>query len=165
MQFLQKKNNERGLSRAQSRGFTLFVGLIIASSLLLIATGVVNLALKQSLISNSGKESQLAFYAADTGMECALYWDVSNPSGVSAFSPESGSIVICNNDANNPDNHWVAGGNSVSIIGPITFLPESYCAMVTITKDGDTTRIESKGYNTCDITNPRRVERAVRAQY
>ncbi len=166
MKFLLKKNKEQGLSRAQPRGFTLFVGLIIASSLLLIATGVVNLALKQSLISSSGKESQLAFYAADTGMECALYWDISNPNGVSAFSIETGTSGIeCNHDISNPDNIWTVGGTSESTIGPITFLPESYCAIVTVHKDGETTIIESKGYNTCDLANPRRVERAVRAQY
>jgi Tfp pilus assembly protein PilX len=154
------------INKNKRQGFTLFVGLIIASSLLLIATGVVNLALKQALISNSGKESQLAFYAADTGMECAIYWDIANPSGVSAFSIETGTLDIeCNKDGNNPNNHWTVGGSSVSTVGPITFLPEPYCAMVTITKDGEITRIESKGYNTCDLTNPRRVERAVRAQY
>jgi Tfp pilus assembly protein PilX len=149
------------------KGFTLFVSLVLASTLLLIATGVVNLALKQSLISSSGKESQLAYYAADTGMECALFWDVKNPDGEqSAFATSTTSTISCNKDAANPLNEWVVGGGEVSVVEYITFLPDPYCAKVTVTKNVDgTTLVESMGYNTCDPTNSRRVERAVRASY
>lgn len=142
------------------------MAMVITGTLLLIATGMVSLAVRQSLISASGRESQLAFYAADTGMECALYWDVNNPSGQSAFSISTGSTISCNKDAANPDNQWVVGGSGTSIVGSITFLPNPYCATVTVTKNVDgSTLIESKGYNTCNAANPRRVERAVRARY
>ena len=149
-----------------SKGFTLFVAIIVTGTLLLISTGVVNLALRQSLISFAGKESQYAFYAADTGMECALFWDIQNSTGVSAFATTTGSIVYCNRDVSNPNNQWVVGGSSQSVIQYITFLPDPYCAKVVVTKNAnDTTIIESYGYNTCDTLNPRRVERAVRADY
>lgn len=143
------------------------MSLVVTGVMLLVSTGIISLAVKQSLISNSGRESQMAFYAADTGMECALYWDVKNI-GVneSAFSTSTTSVVTCNEDANNPNNHWTVGGASVSVMGDITFLPEPACARVTVTKNADgTTLVESLGYNTCDTTNPRRVERAVRATY
>lgn len=150
----------------KNKGFTLFVALVIMGTLLLIAAGIVNLSFKQSLISVAGKESQIAFYAADTGMGCAIYWDVHNPAGISAFATTTGSTIYCNKDANNPDNEWVVGGGSVSIINKITFLPEPYCTIVTVTKNGDgSTLIESQGYNTCSTVDPRRVERAVRATY
>lgn len=147
-------------------GFTLLLSIIVMGTLLLIATGIINLAFKQAIISNSGKESQLAFYAADTGMECALYWDVKNPTGISAFATSTGTQINCNRDANNPGNQWVVGGSSQSVIDRITFLPEPYCAKVTVTKNANgSTKIESLGYNTCDSSSPRRVERAVRATY
>lgn len=148
-------------------GFTLFVAIVITGVLLLVAAGIVNLAVKQSQISNSGRESQLAFYAADTGMECVLFWDVKNPSGErSAFATSSTSVISCNQDAENPGNQWTVGGASVSVIETITFLPEPSCAKVTVTKNANgKTLVESLGYNTCDSLNPRRVERAVRADY
>jgi len=150
----------------KEKGFTLFVAIIVMGTLLLIATGVVNLAVRQSLISASSRESQHAFYAADTGIECALFWDVKNPSGASAFSTSTGSTIFCNKDANNSGNQWVVGGSYTSVINRINFLPDPYCTIVTVTKGLDgSTRIESKGYNTCDPSNPRRVERAVRAIY
>jgi hypothetical protein len=41
-----------------------------------------------------------------------------------------------------------------------------YCAIVTVTKDTDgSTHIYSRGYNTCDISNPRRVERGIEVDY
>ncbi|MEX2013629.1 MAG: pilus assembly PilX N-terminal domain-containing protein [Parcubacteria group bacterium] len=150
----------------KNKGFTLFIAIIVMGTLLLIAVGIASLSTRQALISTSGRESQHAFYAADTGIECALYWDVQNPSGISAFATSTGSTIFCNKDANNPTNEWVVGGSYTSVINRINFLPDPYCAIVTVTKGLDSsTKIESLGYNTCDPSNPRRVERAVRAVY
>ncbi len=162
---MMKKNSQFPIPNSQN-GFTLFVAIVVMGTLLLISTGVINLAVKQALISSSGKESQLAFYAADTGMECALYWDVKSPTGHSAFATSTGATITCNQDANNPANQWVVGGSTASTFSYITFLPSPACARVTVTKNPDnTTKIESFGYNTCDSANARRVERAVRATY
>lgn len=153
----------------KNKGFTLFVAIVVMGTLLLIAAGITSLAVRQALISASGRESQQAFYAADTGIECALYWDVQNPAGFSAFSTSTGSTVFCNKDTNNAGNQWVVGGSDTSVINRIDFLPDPYCAIVTVAKAyvGGVlkTTIESKGYNTCDLSNSRRVERAVRATY
>lgn len=148
----------------KNRGFTLFIAIIVMGTLLLIAAGIVSLATRQALISASGRESQHAFYAADTGIECALYWDVQNPAGFSAFSTSTSSTINCNNSS------AVVGGSPVSTFSfNLTPDPDSYCVSVTVTKAYVSnvlkTTIESKGYNTCDSSNPRRVERAVRATY
>lgn len=151
---------------SKNNGFTLFIAMIVAGVLLLITAGLSNLSIGQAFISSSGRESQYAFYAADTGIECALYWDVGNPSGISAFSTSTGSTIFCNKDANNQGNQWSVGGSSTSIINRINFLPDPYCAIVTVTKGlNGSSKIESRGYNTCDLSNPRRVERAVRVLY
>lgn len=148
------------------KGFTLFIAIMIMGTLLLVSTGIVNLAVKQSILSNAGEQSQHAFYAADTGMECALYWDIRNPSGYSAFSTSTASLISCNRSSTNPDNQWLVGGNTVSVVNKITFYPDSYCAIVTVTKGlNGATVIESRGYNTCSNLDLRRVERAVRAVY
>jgi Tfp pilus assembly protein PilX len=152
--------------RNRERGFTLFVALVVMATLLLISSGMISLAVRHTRLANVEKDSLKAFYAADTGMECALYWDVKNPAGQSAFATSTGTTITCNQDASNSANQWVVGGTAVSTITQITFLPDLYCAKVTVTKNNDgTTVIESLGYNSCDSTNPRRVERAVRASY
>jgi len=149
-----------------NKGFTLFIAIIVMSTLLLITTGIVSLAARQSLISSAGRESQEAFYAADTGIECALYWDVQNPTGISAFATSTSAIIFCNQDALNSGNQWTVGGSEVSIINRIEFLPDLFCAIVTVTKNMDgSTEIESLGYNTCDPSSLRRVERAIRTTY
>lgn len=146
-----------------NKGFTLFIAIIVMGTLLLIAAGITNLAVKQALISASGRESQVAFYAADTGIECALYWDVKNPAGFSAFSTSTVSLIDCNNS---PNLSVGGGGNGSISTFSFTLTPDSYCAIVTVEKRIDgSTKIESRGYNTCDSFNPRRVERAVRAIY
>jgi hypothetical protein len=71
-------------SRKQA-GFTLFVALIVSSLLLSIGLSLSNIILKQLIFSGSGRESQIAFYAADSGAECALYWDVKDAAGVTTF--------------------------------------------------------------------------------
>ncbi|PJA36823.1 MAG: hypothetical protein CO183_01615 [Candidatus Zambryskibacteria bacterium CG_4_9_14_3_um_filter_42_9] len=149
-----------------NKGFTLFIAIIVMGTLLLIAAGITSLAVKQSFISSSARESQNAFYAADTGVECTLYWDVQNPTGISSFSTSTGSTIFCNKDSNNPGNTWVVGGSYTSVMNRIDFKPDPFCAIVTVTKGLDgSTKIESRGYNTCDPSNPRRVERAIRVFY
>lgn len=156
----------RDKRNSKKSGFTLFIAIMVMGTLLLIAVGIVTLAVKQSLISVSGRESQIAFYAADSGMECALFWDAGSLSTESAFDINEENTITCNQNAENPGNQWIVGGSSVSVIDLITFNPSAHCASVTVTKNLDgTTTIESRGYNTCDPENPRRVERAVRATY
>ena len=153
--------------KMKNKGFTLFIAMIVIGTLLLIAAGIVGLAVRQSLISSSGRESQEAFYAADSGIECVLYWDIQNPNGVSAFSTSTGSTIFCNRDAANPANQWTVGGSYVSQF-TMTFIPDTYCAVVTVTKGLDgSTHVESLGYNDgCGLTTTsRRVERAIRAIY
>lgn len=151
----------------KNKGFTLFIALVVMGTLLLIAAGITSLATRQALISASGRESQHAFYAADTGIECALYWDVKNPTGISAFATSTASTITCDNSG--PLS--VGGGGDLNPTSSFTFTltPEPYCVSVTVTKTYVSnvlrTVIESLGYNTCDSSNPRRVERAIRAVY
>lgn len=142
--------------------------MVVMGTLLLITAGITNLAVKQAFISSSGRESQAAFYAADTGMDCALYWDVNNAGGDdSAFATSTSSTINCNNTSI-PSMGGGGNANATSTFS-FTLTPNPYCAIVTVNKayvGGNLkTTIESKGYNTCDQSNARRVERAVRATY
>lgn len=143
-------------------GFTLFVAIVVMGTLLLISMGIVSLAVRQNILASASRESQYAFYAADTGIECALYWDNKNPTGVSAFSSSTNSTIItC------LDQERTVGGDPSGISNfDFLFTPEPYFVTVMVDKSevGSTT-IESRGYNTQDSSNPRRVERAIRVTY
>lgn len=143
------------------KGFTLLIAIVITATLLLVSTGIVSVAVKEAFLSASARESQHAFYAADTGIECAIYWDVKGIDGVSAFSTTtSNQVITCNGQNITP----VETGDDTTFT--FDFQPlNPYCASVKVFKTGNLTMIESRGYNTCDPLNRRRVERAVRVGY
>src|SRR3989344_9104655 len=59
-----------------SPGFTLLLATLIASIVVALGISIFRLSQKEITLSSIGRESQFAFYAADSSSECALYWDV-----------------------------------------------------------------------------------------
>jgi hypothetical protein len=57
-------------------GFTLYYAVLVGSLILVIGASMLNLSLKELTLTGTLKESELAFFAADAGTECALYWDL-----------------------------------------------------------------------------------------
>jgi hypothetical protein len=93
---------------------------------------VFSLAQKQVELSRLGRDSQLAFYAADTAAECALFWDfrfdyfaTTAPSTVVAPAPQ------CDAES------FTATGRSTTFPYTMSFQfePNGYCAQVTVTKN------------------------------
>jgi Tfp pilus assembly protein PilX len=167
----------------KNRGMTLFIAVVIMGILLFISFAVVNITIKGSLFASSGRDSQYAFYAADSGIECAIYWD-SKPVTGSAFATSTASTITCaglsvqTNDAiyGTSTRARIGGGGSAnpsSTFGMKFNLtgnnPVNSCAIVTVDKyytgPNLMTHIKSRGYNTCDISNPRRIERGVEVTY
>jgi hypothetical protein len=158
------------------RGMSLLIAIGIMSILLFVAFAIVNITLKSTLFASSGRDSQFAFYAAEAGMECALYWDTRfDPSYFDVTTPTG--PISCGGDANIATNDTIVGtstltrigGNLVSVFGFVLNTgnnPVTHCAIVTVTKNvNGTTYIKSRGYNTCDTSNPRRVERGIEVTY
>ncbi|MFA7216406.1 MAG: pilus assembly PilX N-terminal domain-containing protein [Candidatus Paceibacterota bacterium] len=163
----------------RNEGFTLLISIITTSILLLVSFVVINISLKQLIITYTGQASQQAFYAADSGIECAFFWDVKNPEnpGVSAFATTSPGIIRCNSQTiltssqtvpTNPSQSSRIGGGGSSQPNSIFYLTFSNgsCVIVTVIKDpsGQTT-IKSRGYNTCDLSASRRFERGTELIY
>ena len=148
----------------KEKGVALYIAVVITGVLLLVSYAIINTAIKQLGISNSTRDSQAAFYAADSGIECALFWDLKG--GLiyngSAFSTSTTRNISCNNT------NISVGGVATSTFD-LDFLPEPYCATVVVGKSYNgnvlTTHIESRGYNSCDSTDLRRVERAIEVNY
>lgn len=73
-----------------NRGVTLYISVAIMSVLLLVSFAVANIAVKSTIFTSLGRESQVALFAADAGAECAMYWDITENSF--ATSSDGGSI-------------------------------------------------------------------------
>lgn len=144
------------------RGFTLLLATLTASLLLILGAAIFSLIKKEVILSSLGRDSQFAFYAADTAAECALYWDVRH----NIFASTT------------PTNTATCDGQNLGTIvfssygAPISFEynPNGYCARVSVTKNNADpyTIIDARGYNTsCSAieNNPRALERAVEITY
>jgi hypothetical protein len=99
-----------------------------------------------------------------------LYWDGPfSPGSVFATSTDSSppsSGVLCNDEdvAAQPWQISDLSVNSAKTTFELNFSNNS-CSTVAVEKNSGATSIESYGHNTCDLNNPRRVERAIRVSY
>ena len=73
--FIHNQRDKRQARKGQA-GFTLLLAAIAASIALTLGTSIFSISAKQVQLSSIGRDSQYAFYAADTAAECALYWDI-----------------------------------------------------------------------------------------
>jgi hypothetical protein len=80
-----KKTFYISIKNKKNKGFTLFVSLVVSSLILAVSISLSNIIFKQLIFANTGSESQLAFYAADSGAECALYWDRKGANGETLY--------------------------------------------------------------------------------
>src|SRR3990167_1349437 len=59
-------------------GFVILFAVTLSALLLSIALGVANIAFKELRFGTSARDTNDAFFAADTGIECALLYDKSD---------------------------------------------------------------------------------------
>lgn len=164
-------------NNVKERGFTLILAALVASLLTSLGLAMFSIAKKEIILSSLGRDSQLAFYAADTGAECALFWNFRHNAFATTSVFASPDITpTCAGDllqdfptpyeAGIPDGVSGLGGGAQSTFW---FEPEGRCVYVTVTKrtSHPHTVVEALGYNTsCSEPNhPRRLERAVRSTF
>jgi Tfp pilus assembly protein PilX len=155
---------------SRSRGFTLLIAVILTSVILSIGLALLDISYKQITLAATARQSQYAFYAADSGLECALFSDSadifdysSEPTGVSPGTP-SGSFS-CEGQAVSYFGAAASGGTRTTTFS-IPCAGGGTSADVTVIKSSTgVTGIYSNGYNTCVVTNPRRIERGEEAHY
>lgn len=176
------------------KGFTLILAVIVASIVLAIGIAIVNITLKQYILSDISENSEVAFGAASAGAECIKYWDRSDANG-NTFDvpggtvPQSAAVQInCFGLNETNSNGPVASGGEQSFEFDLT--SDEQCIRVKIWKyfdpssdedviieGADTGRncnagtectyIKARGYNkSCtNLNHPRVVERAINFTY
>lgn len=164
----------RDSAAPRRRGFALLFAVLAVSVLLSISIAILNISLREVILSSFGRESQVAFYAADTGAECALYWSIK---GAFATSTDSGAAAGCPGPSQISINCGVfeltpniSACDKTSAETDFS-LNNGVCADVIVKKkdlqqDGTvTTQIDSRGHNTCVQSNPTYVERGLKFNY
>ena len=149
------------------RGFTLLIAIILSSVMLALALARLDVTYKQVLLASTAKQSQYAFYAADSGLECILFYDQrydafgTNPNGITS--------VTCNGRTINFTSSGSAPKYTTFVIPcAAPALPSTEYARVQIYKgetSGEPNRLYSTGYSSCDSADARRIERGVRVLY
>jgi hypothetical protein len=89
-------------------GFALLMTIIVVGVVLSVGLTILDLSIKQVRLADSAKESEIAFHAANAGLECARYWrreeaslmEVGQPFNPECF--EEGPIAVTPN-VNPPD--------------------------------------------------------------
>ena len=154
----------------EPRGFTLVISLILTTVVLSVGMALTDIAVKQLQLSSSARNSQIAFYNADSALECALYYDQK----INAFYyNESQNISIsCNGVAlssfSSLSNYAETQSGAVRTTTFSTPCADGsgVTANITILKrSSGVTDIYSNGYNTCISSDPNRIERGLKISY
>jgi len=171
------------------RGFTIFFATLVAALALAVGVAIYDITVRELAISAIQTDSQEAIYAADSGVECALYWDskmstTTNPSG-SAFATSTadtesvtsgevfcnGQDIVAGSSYFSPTVSWTVVPTGSSATTTFQFSlgksVSSPCARVTVLKYGNpsATTINAYGHNTCDNSNPNQLERELQVTY
>ncbi len=166
-------NDKIKLYKNKQKGIALFIAILVSGVVLVIGAGVMEISLKEMKLSSLGRESAKAFYAADTGLECALYWDnVTNIDNRGTVFPKNSSeTLMVFNCAGGVgiDSVTSDASSATTKFGILLGGVDDPCVDVIVSKVDNityvTTTIESRGLNSCDSANPRRSERGVKSTY
>ncbi|MEX0930600.1 MAG: hypothetical protein WDZ79_02885 [Candidatus Paceibacterota bacterium] len=165
-------------------GISLLVAVIVVGMVLFIATSISGVSYHQLQLSSIGENSQYAFYAADSGIECALYWDLlynafPTPGDTSAVINSKIAQIECNGATGS--DLAPSGASMISVVEGVDTVTTTFqvpnllvsppaCAhQITVTESLDKglikTEVESRAKNDCGAPAHRAVERAVRVTY
>ncbi len=160
----------------RERGVILLIALVTASIVLALGMSILHLTLKDFVLSSAVRESEMAFSAADAGMECALYWQQSVAGKAlatgGAFSPGSHPIKCMGTNA------FSVGANlGATSTFQVNWGAPAMCTKVEVRRDTIATKpscsvgtcitIVSRGYNRgcSQLSGTRVIERALRAYF
>lgn len=159
--FLIKLNK---IQNNKNNGYAILFTIIIISVISAVTAGLSNSTFKQMILSSLARDSQIAFYQADTAADCAFYADL--------VKTEIEPDFFKNNE------RWLCGEYDLIIkyandeFGSYTLSPDNNvlssnnpCFSISVKKGNNTTEIDARGYNICNKTNPRVVERAILVNY
>ena len=136
------------------KGFVILFTILISAIILMIGLGIFSIATRETVLSGTSREAQYAFYAADAGVECALYAE-SIPQGPLSVIGYGTPFACGNNTAIS------VSGHGSSELDPFMFTvimgtaQDATCARVSVFDSSTISghparRVISQGYNVCN---------------
>lgn len=163
------------------QGFALLIAIIFMSVMLSFGLTLGSLAYKQQILASNAVESQYAFYAADAGLECALYADQKQnlfdyATHSAGNPPQLVTTVACGDTPASSVRLSYSYGTSLIESERFSLDAGKHCVDVTIYKysepqaNGITAYLFSQGYNVscATVASPggaRFVSRGLNASY
>lgn len=106
------------INTANNRGAVLLIAVVVSSLVLVIGIGILNITTKEIMFSSLNKHSRAAFFAADSGIECAMHWDlvqiVAFKKGVDPSVYPTGIFATSSDSVNERENLNQIGGDAFS---------------------------------------------------
>lgn len=148
-------------------GFAMLFTILVVTLVLSIAIGISSTTLKQTILSSLAKDSQIAFYEADTAVECGMYYDTNNTFPLGTDVNTAVGTLWCGENEFTLDDETTytdyivylqvvgTGGSPYSVI---------VFDKASLASSGKAI-VQGRGYNIYQNGNPRRVERALQVTY
>ncbi len=125
--------------KKNERGFVILIAIMVSLILLSIGAFIASIAIREIMLSSSAKQSQAAFFAADSVLECALFKEFKKGgfSSSNYTSYDSDSSLSCNNKKFNWESSVMsgAGSDTVTHIYFVTLSPEKNASGQTVDID------------------------------
>lgn len=145
-----------------NKGYAILFAVVVVSIISILSFGLSNTTYKQLILSSLSSDSQISYLQSDMATECGIYAD--NIVGLGSL-PASWS---CGIDSNGTIRTFSIFDNGVKFVAtPNTLGTKDPCFEFDIDKTTTpgTTVIKARGYNSCDKSNSKTVEREVEVTY
>ncbi|MEK7122085.1 MAG: pilus assembly PilX N-terminal domain-containing protein [Patescibacteria group bacterium] len=147
----------------KNKGIALLFSILMLSMVFTASLAIFQIVFTQLKLSESVRDSQLAYYAADSAVECALYVDLESGEFGQSGKPkvQDDCSGVNSNDIEKYQGSWVNGA-----VFTVNY-DNGSCAKVTVNKTGSggfKTFISALGFNVCEDT-PRKFNRSLEVKY
>ncbi len=152
----------KNLKLKRNTGYAILFAVVVVSIISIISFGLSNTTYKQLILSSLSSDSQISYLQSDMATECSLYAD--NIIGLATL-PASWNCGI-DSSGGMPTFNVVDNGTKY-LITPVTFGSKDPCFEFDVDKTTTpgTTVIKARGYNSCDKSNSKTVEREIEVTY
>ena len=135
-------------------GFVLLYAVLVTMVVVTVGVLMINIVTRQIVLSSVARNSQVAFYAANAGVECVTYWNSQKLFGFDTETENGGSIFIapteqidfaCGDSNISISNTSISGGYKYRW----SFLAKNGCVDVEVNMNNDGTNflVKAEGYN------------------
>ena len=95
MKNIQQSSLSSKIARLKShKGYTLLFAVLVSALVLAVGISLLNTTRKELTLTSGARESDYAFYAADAGYECALYYDYQGATGNGATFFSTTTFIV-----------------------------------------------------------------------